>query len=422
MNGVKNRDLFTIVEFGTSKVCVLHGGRDKGGNPTVFGWGSRDSAGAIIKGEVVNLPAASKALAGALEDADSSAGGLYDRDQVYFLVSGRGISARQGEGNVMIYDSDRRITSAHISEAEEKASSISLAPDQCHLVSFTSYFMLDMNTRVKDPCGHCANRLDAFIHIILADRAKVDTMRNMIREFGFEQEIQPVFSGIASAYGTLTHDEKEQGTLLIDIGAGVCDYILVHDDGVLMSGVLPIGMDNLINDLAVGLELSQEQARKFLLEGRFEQLKRSGEAFLPLPVSSELHRNIPVGSYEKIVELRLNELFSILKEEIDSRKLSSYLKSGIVVTGGGSLFPMVLECARNTFRTHIRQGEPLEISGAVTGLDNPRYSALLGALNYSLQTDEAQNGLKGIEKVADALEGIGGIFNKLKDVTKAFKL
>ena len=139
-------------------------------------------------------------------------------------------------------------------------------------------------------------------------------------------------------------------------------------------------------------------------------------------MSSELHRNIPVGSYEKIVELRLNELFSILKEEIDSRKLSSYLKSGIVVTGGGSLFPMVLECARNTFRTHIRQGEPLEISGAVTGLDNPRCSALLGALNYSLQTDEAQNGLKGIEKVADALEGIGGIFNKLKDVTKAFKL
>ena len=67
-------------------------------------------------------------------------------------------------------------------------------------------------------------------------------------------------------------------------------------------------------------------------------------------------------------------------------------------------------------------GEPLEISGAVTGLDNPRCSALLGALNYSLQTDEAQNGLKGIEKVADALEGIGGIFNKLKDVTKAFKL
>ena len=91
------------------------------------------------------------------------------------------------------------------------------------------------------------------------------------------------------------------------------DYIFVHDEGVFLSGVLPVGMDNLVNDLAVGLDLTQEQARKFLLEGKIDQLKRSGEAFLHLPVSSELYRNIPVGSFEKIMELRLNEMFSILR-------------------------------------------------------------------------------------------------------------
>lgn len=86
--GLKNRDLFTIAEFGTSKICVLHGGRDKGGNPTVFGWGSRDSGGSVVKGEIVNLQTAMKAFAGALEDADNSAGNIYDREQIYFLVSG----------------------------------------------------------------------------------------------------------------------------------------------------------------------------------------------------------------------------------------------------------------------------------------------------------------------------------------------
>ena len=96
----------------------------------------------MVKGEIVNLQTAMKAFAGALEDADNSAGNIYDREQIYFLVSGRGITTRQGEGNVMIYDTDHRITPLHVSEAEEKASSISLAPDQCHLVSFTSYFML----------------------------------------------------------------------------------------------------------------------------------------------------------------------------------------------------------------------------------------------------------------------------------------
>ena len=179
----------------------MHGGRDKGGTPTVFGSGSRDSAGCIVKGEIVDLHAATATLAGALEDADNSAGSTFERERVYYLVSGRGITSRQGEGNVMLYGPDRHITEEHVEEAIGKASSISLAPEQMHIESFTSYFMLDMNTRVKDPVGHSASRLDAFIHIILAERNRLGTMQTAIRELGFEQEIIPVFAGIAAAYG-----------------------------------------------------------------------------------------------------------------------------------------------------------------------------------------------------------------------------
>ena len=421
---LKSRDYFTIVEFGTSKICALHGGSDKGGTSTVFGSGSRDSNGCIVKGEIVDLQAAIGALSGALEDADNSAGNTFDRERVYYLVSGRGITSRQGEGNVMLYGPDRLITDEHVEEAVGKASSISLAPDQMHLESFASYYMLDMNTRVKDPVGHSANRLDAFIHIILAERNRLNTMRTAIRELGFEQEIVPVFAGIASAYGTLTHDEKEQGTLLIDIGAGTTDYIFVHDEGVFMSGVLPVGMDNLVNDLAVGLDLTQEQARRFLLEGKIDQLKRSGEAFLRLPVSSELFRNIPVGSFEKITELRLNEIFGILRQELDARKLSPYMNGGVVVTGGGAKIPAVLECARGVLRTHVRKGDPLEFSGAVTGLDDPRYAANFRAklssyekagyyLNDRLIVTRDENGTVDLERVRRFIQSYS--FQKVKE-------
>ena len=122
------------------------------------------------------------------------------------------------------------------------------------------------------------------------------------------------------------------------------------------------------------------------------------------------------------MELRLNEMFSILRQELEARKLSPYMNGGVVITGGGARIPAVLECARGVLRTHVRRGDPLEFSGAVTGLDDPRYAALLGALNYSIQIEGRGGSMIGIEKVADALEGLGGIFNKLKDVTKAFKI
>ena len=91
---LKGRDFFTIVEFGTSKICALHGGSDKGGTPTVFGSGCRDSNGCIVKGEIVDLQAAIGALSGALEDADSSAGNTFDRERVYYLVEKRRTNAK----------------------------------------------------------------------------------------------------------------------------------------------------------------------------------------------------------------------------------------------------------------------------------------------------------------------------------------
>ena len=55
----KGKDCYTLVEFGSSKISVLFGGRDSGGAPSVFGFGSRDSAGSVVKGEIVDIKAAS---------------------------------------------------------------------------------------------------------------------------------------------------------------------------------------------------------------------------------------------------------------------------------------------------------------------------------------------------------------------------
>jgi len=191
---------------------------------------------------------------------------------------------------------------------------------------------------------------------------------------------------------------------------------------VMMSGVLPIGFENIVNDLAVGLELTQDQARKILVEDKLDELISRGEPFYQLPAASNAVRNIPIGSIEKIFELRVNEIFDIIRQELTEKKLNFLMKGGAVLTGGGALSPMVCRCAENILRTHVRCGEPLKFSGVSTGLYNPRYAALLGALNYVLQLETGTEAALGLGKVADALEGIGGFFNKLKDATRTWKI
>ena len=424
---VFSKGSITAVEFGTTKVCALHGGRDRNGNPVVYGFGERPCEGAMCKGDIADFSALVNALSKALDDADKSAGADWDRGQVYCVVSGAGVTSRHGEGEVFIYDEERKVREEHIREAVAKAQNISLAPDQVMLNAFDSYFMLDGRRRVKNPIDQTATKLNAFIHIILGDKNRTDTFRSALKEFGFEGEITPVFGAVASAYGVLTRDEKEQGVLLVDLGGGLSDYIMVHDDGVLLSGTVPVGMENVANDLAVGLDLNISQCRKILADGRLATIRRDGGSFVELSGAvAGTTRKIPLGSFEKIIELRLRELFSIIKAELDSKGLGRHLGAGAVLTGGGACMPETQDMFKDVFGVHVRIGEPEDFSGAVTGLDNPRHTAILGLLKYAVDLDSegrAAGLTGGFMKVTNALDGVTkSLFKTLKNATGSLKI
>lgn len=370
------------------------------------------------------MAGASAILDKVLSRMDHPAGRGAERGKIFCSVSGPLIRSRQGEGNVMIYGGDRQVTREHIIEAVEKAENISLPPDQVNINTFDSYFMLDSRYRIQNPLGHSATRLDAFIHSISADRNRIDTLRRMIRDLGFDSPVSCVFSAIGSLYAALREDEKEKGVLLVDIGAGLTEFVLVKNDGILSSGVIPVGMDNLANDLSIGLELGIEQCRKFLMESKLETLKDQGESFAEFPGGGpHVKRRIPVGSFEKIIHARLSELFSILREKIGSGDLLRQIGSGIVVTGGGSLHPAIPDILRQVTSMHVRCGDVCGVSGTMNDLAPVcRYSSLLGLLKLAAE-EYSGRADGGLGQMGNLLENFGEkIYNKVKDITGAFKI
>ena len=274
---LKGKSVFTVVEFGTSKIAVLHCMIGKDGEPQIIGFAEKDSGGAIIKGDVIDIPKTEQILSQVLAAADASVNEYFGRGDVYFLISGRGISSLRGEGCVMLYDDVKTITAEHINEADEKArTGVPIPPDMIDVDRYTSYYVLDQNIRVRDPLNHAASRLDSVLHIIVAERNKRNTIRKILHEAGFEGEITDIFSGVASSYGTLSRDEWENGVLMLDIGAGTIDYFGIVDDGVIASGVIPLGVDNVANDLSIGLDIPMPLARKMLTDGKKFRSRLSG--------------------------------------------------------------------------------------------------------------------------------------------------
>lgn len=418
-----SRTPVTAIEFGTDKICVLHGCRDESGNAEVLAFAAAPSEGSVRKGSIVDPVKAGKILGDLLERADSMIPGHNEHRFVYYLLNGSSIASHRGRGSVVLHGGGT-VTEEHIQDALEKANGLSLPNGVTQFSSYDSFFILDNQSRVKDPIGQIAGTLESVLHILTTDSKQIDTVNQILENNGFEYEGIPVFNGVASAFGVLRQEEREQGVLLIDFGQGACDYLLICADGIYHSGVLPVGVSHVANDLAIGLDLPYDFCLKFLSENRISKLRENGTNFLEYTASvTGKKRRIPLDSFEKIIELRFREIFSIIKQGIVKKKLIPCMTRGIVLCGGGAMLDGIQKEASQVFEFPVRIGEPIGITGVQTGFSNamPCYAAILGLLKHALD-DEAIQETGGLTWVRNIISSVGEtVFGKIKRAKKVLE-
>ncbi|MBE6388596.1 MAG: cell division protein FtsA [Lentisphaerae bacterium] len=381
----QKRNTVCAIEFGTSKVCVLIGEvGTRGGVGAIIGHGMAYLPGAVIKGEIADMDRATKALNKALSEADRSSGGeLVNCRMMTLLVSGCGIESRQAKGIVTVKNSDGVITDAEKAEANENAKVIALGSGREIINTSVSYYLVD-NRRVSNPLGQSGRRLEAYVHIIHAVASRVDNFRRAVINSGVENaRIEPVFSPLAAGIGIVGELEKENGSLLIDLGAGATEYLVYFDRGVCASGVVQLGMEHVANDLAIGLNLHIDSCRKLLGSGMLENALKEKRAFLEFPGPGGRMKNIPLSAFEMIVDARLREIFELVRSQLREKNAPRALGAGGVLTGGGAEYFRSRELFSDVFDLDCRIGLPADAGGAGTDLTSPRFSALWGALKVA---------------------------------------
>ena len=423
----QKRNVITAVELGTTKICVLIGESDKDGALAVLGHGEAPSNGTVVKGEIADMNGVVAILSKVFDEANKSAGCEIDRDNIFIAVTGADIDHYQGIGTVIINNEDSKVSQEDVDEAIQNARVKPIPPDKMIINSFDSYYLLDGTRRLRTPVDQIASRLEACIHVIYGNRNRVKNFQNALRDIGFEDgEGNLVFSAVASAYALISDHEQENGALLVEMGSGITEYIMVHNHGPLSSGVIPVGLDHLANDIAIGLDLHVSQARKMIKENHLHNLRREGKSFFEITsASSGAVRKIPLNSLEKIIDLRLRETFEMIRKQLKKENVLNYLGCGGILSGGAALFPPALEVYENVFEFPVRQGIPEEdVSGALTDLESPRYSTVLGLLKYgSIATYGGGGGrgsifdkiMRGVDNMSSPLmRGFSSLKNSIK--------
>lgn len=384
----QRKEIITAVEIATSKVRVLVGEADDEGREVVLGYCERSTDNGVFKGEITDLDKVIPALREAIEEADAASGFELDRNRIFLALSGGGVASTQGLGNVIPANRDGRITHQDISEAQKNALNRSIGYDRIILNTFESGCLID-GRPVRNPIGQSAEKLEVCVHIIHGHRKRVDNFINALRDFGFNPDhIKPVFSGAAAVFGTLTMEERENGVLLIDFGAGTTEAAAVMHDGMQASCIISVGFQHLANDLAVGLDIHISSCMKMLVDGSLQKAKEADMSFIEIKERpSSATRKVPISSIEKIVALRLQETIEIVQRKLerDTPGILGSLGSGCVVTGGGSLFPPTLEVCRRQLGMPVRCGRPVNPGSSHPELQSPCCGVIWGAFRYGLE-------------------------------------
>ncbi len=418
----QSRDIITAIEIGTSKINVLVGEAGPEGRVNIVGRGSAPSAGSVIKGEIEDMDLAFEQLSLAIADAESASEGVLNSTRVVVIaVTGCRMEAFQGIGSVVVRNEQRRVTNKERLEAHENARVLHLATGREIINSSESYFTID-ERRIRNPLNQTASKLDAYVHVVHADAARLENFRSIVRDSGFEEAaLEVVFSPLAADFGILSDEEREHGVLLVDLGAGTTEFVVEYNAGVQASGVLQVGFEHICNDLSLGLDLHIDVCRKLFDEKTLSRAIQERREYMEFPSSTGRTRRIPLASFEAIIDARLREIFEIIRAMAAAQGAPTSLDAGGVLTGGGALFERTAPVFREVFDMSCRIGQPFEAGGALTGLDTPRCSTIWGALKIAGYYNELNAGQTGRGMVGNLIDAVDGVLNRTRRGWRNFK-
>jgi cell division protein FtsA len=402
------------IDIGSSKIGVLIGQRDEAGDLEVVGKGSSPNRGSR-KGNIVNVEATVDALKQATEEAEVMAG--IEISRAYVGLAGTDIRSINSRGMVSVArkDQDREISRQDISRVLDAAQSAALPSDREILHAIPQEFVVDEQGGITDPLGMMGGRLEVAVHLVTGNLTRRKTLVTCINRSGIEV-VELVFEPLATAEAVLTHDERELGALLLDIGSGTSEYAYFSDGEVQQSAVLPVGAGHFTNDLAMVLRTPFAEAEQIKVKhGCCLSGMVGEEEGISVPsVAGGPARVVPKRELCGILQPRAEELLSLVREDLTKSGVEETLRGGLVLTGGGAQLDGFLEMAEEIFNCTVRYGLPQGLSGLVDVISSPSWTAASGLLLYGQSSESRmQKSIRAGFSMRGMVTSIRGMFTDL---------
>jgi len=368
------------LDIGTTKICAVVGELNEKG-ADIIGVGTYPSVG-LRKGVVVNIDNTVDSIQRSMEEAELMAG--CEIGSIFIGIAGSHIKGFNSHGVIAV--KGQEVSQEDVDRVIDAARAVAIPLDREVIHILPQEYIVDDQGGILDPVGITGVRLEAKVHIVTGAVTAAQNLIKCANRAGLDV-IDIVFQPIASAEAVLNQEEKDLGVALVDFGGGTTDLALFTESAIKHTAVLGLGGNNLTNDIAVGLRTPSKEAEQIKIDhGSCLNSLVDLDQMIEVPgVGGRKPRLLSRHILSEILEPRVEEIFTLVDQEIERTGLKELLASGVVITGGSALLPGIVEIADQVFQLPTRIGFPRRISGLVDVVNGPMFATAVGLVLYGME-------------------------------------
>ena len=423
------RNVVAGIDVGTTKICTIIAEVSDDKITDIIGVGTSPSKG-LKKGMVVDIDDTVKSIEASVDEAERMAG--LELESAFVGIAGSHISSINSHGVVAVTGENKEITHEDIERVMDATKIISIPPEREIIHALPREYIVDGCKDIKYPLGMAGVRLEAETHIVTGSVTSIQNLAKSVNRAGIGVE-DVVLQPLAASKAVLSDSEKDLGVVLVDMGGGTTDIAVFKEGSIWYTAILPVGGDHVTSDIAVGLRTPKNNAEKIkIMHGSAEtRLVDSNEEIDIVDTSGAKQRTVSRKRLAEIIEPRIDEIFTMVNDELKKGKCQDLVPAGMVITGGGSLLQGLPDFVSRKLDMPVRSGRPNNLDGLLDYLDGSIYdlgedynhmseesgaifSTAVGLVRYG-----AEMGLNDVSQNQDGEKLIEDFITRVKDWFKS---
>lgn len=388
-------NIYAALEIGTTRTVLAIGEAETGGRLKVTCHAEIPSTG-IRKSQILDITQATQSIRSVLQQIErkqDEAGAKITVGNAFLVVSGQHIKADSFSGLAQVENS--RVGDEEINEVRRAAQAMALPKDREPLDIVEQDYVLDNLGGITTPKGMSGRILRLNTLHIHADANRIQDARTAADAAHLEIR-EPLFATTCAAEAVLEDYEKKNGALVLDLGGGSTGYAVYSDGYLVSSGVIGVGGDHVTNDIAHAFQTTNAQAEglKTLEASAVLSSESSGDSRVKVELGENTlmdNRTISRRALDTVVNARLMELFTVIRETLEDQDVIHRLHAGVILTGGGARMRDIGRLAQQVLGMNVRIGRPVHVDGLEDADFPPGFATIAGALLYAHRNYEEKS-------------------------------